>query len=192
MIKKIIISGIPEAVEILNSELQNGFFIETEEGRTLNSFLTDSCGITEDYIANKVKTIFHNSNPVDAPASVMVRDGSVIAISGAMPGLVGAMMRIGSPYAVMRESITEKGNNIKRSGKNIYVKLKLFNIILNELGGRFLSRGIILGKESIIRIIKKSETNRGGSFLFNFDNIEVDSTMADSFTDEKYMISIHE
>lgn len=189
MIKKIVINGITEIQDNLRYELQEGFFVETESGITLFTFLTESCSIPDNYIRDKVKTIFHNGNPIDNVYSVKLLNDSVVAISGAMPGIVGAMMRMGSPYASMRESITEKGGDIVNTGVNIHVKLKLFNVILDDLGTRFIESGIILERENIIRIIRKSEHNRGSGFLFKIDNNTADSSKPEILKDAKYIIA---
>lgn len=189
MIKKIIIQGIPEAGDIIHYELQGGFFIETLSGTTIFSFLIQSCDIPEAYIADKIQTVFHNGNPVDDLKKVQLYEDSVVAISGAMPGLVGAMMRIGSPYAPMRESITEKGGREGETGGKINVKLKLFNVILSDHGKRFTENGVIFEKETILRIIRKCETAAGKNFLFLIDNISAESSESEKLIDEKYLIS---
>lgn len=188
MLKKIVITGVPEARERLHYELQSGSRVETESGITLLSFLTGSCGIPESYIADKVKTIFHNSNPVDNAESVRLNAESVVAISGAMPGLVGAMMRMGSPYAAMRESITEKSEDIAHAGDLIHVTLKLFNVILRDLWKGFVEKGIILDSERILGIIKKSEVERGSPFNIEIDGTATGSSETDRLTDEQYIV----
>ncbi len=190
MIKRIIISGIPDAEEILHYELQSGFLVSSVEGITLTSFLITSCNIPDPYIREKVKTIFHNGNPVDDPHCTRLKDGSVVAVSGAMPGLVGAMMRMGSPYAAMRESITDRSENITETGHSIYVRLKLFNVILNDLWSGFLNNGLIFEKEKIIYLIKKIETLHGSVFPFRLDEVLTDSSDIVKFDDELYMIMI--
>ena len=111
-----------------------------------------------------------------------------MAISGAMPGIVGAMMRIGSPYAPMRESITERDKDITVTGKPVFVKLKLFNVILKDLGGGFIFSGITLDSGDILRIIKKIETMHCSVFSFTVDGLSLNSSETGGFSDEKYII----
>lgn len=186
--KRICIKNLPEAGELLYSELQNGFYIEAAEGTSIRSFLINSCGIPESYIRGKIKTIFHNSNPVDNLDSVKVSRGSVCAVSGAMPGLVGAMMRMGSPYASMRESITEKGENIRVTGTSVFVKLKLFNVILSDLAQGYISGGVILDRDDVVKIINKTAARHGSSFSFTVDDSSCDSLKIGKLSDEKYII----
>jgi len=189
MLKKIIIQGIPEAGDIIHYELQGGFYVESVSGITLLSFLIQSCNIPENYIGDKIKTIFHNGNPVDDLKTVKLFENSVVAISGAMPGLVGAMMRIGSPYAPMRESITDKGNAEGVTGDKILVKLKLFNIILNDHGKRFIEHGAVFDRETIHRIIRKCQSLTENKVSIIIDDTVFESTGIEQLTDDKYIIS---
>lgn len=158
-------------------ELQKGFYITSFEGKTIHSFLTGQCGFSDEYITSKIKTVLINGGPVDDILNTKIRENCVCALSGAMPGIVGAMMRIGSPYASMRESITVKPDNSGVSGKEIIVELKLFNIILSDMGLEFLKHGIMIEKERIHNLINKhyieiSANSRGLSLNGSYINIE--------------------
>jgi len=135
-------------------ELQKGFYISSNEGKTVYSFLTDTCGMSETYISEKIKTVLIGGGPVDDIFNTEIKDGGTCAISGAMPGIVGAMMRIGSPYAAMRESITVKPHKSAESGKNIIIELKLFNVILSDMGIHFLKQGILLNRGRVFEFFK--------------------------------------
>jgi hypothetical protein len=189
MIKHIIITDIPEAADLIYYQLQDGFYVKALSGTAILTFLTDFCKIPENYISDKIKTIFHNGNPVDDIKNVKLYEGSVVAVSGAMPGIVGAMMRIGSPYAPMRESITEKGDEKGIAGETIYVKLKLFNSILKDHGERFAGEGVIFDKKIIIGIISKCETAAGKKFMLSIDNKITASSETENINDEKYLVS---
>ena len=73
---------------------------------------------------------------------VIVKDGATLALSGAMPGLIGATMRRGGVLASFRSGISYDPRGNTRSGGNGRITLKLFNLLIDELGPRFLSRGI--------------------------------------------------
>ena len=143
------------SLNIFMQELQKGFFIPSYEGITVYSFLTEFCGISSEYIAQKIKTILIDGGPVDDIFKTGIKEGGVCAISGAMPGIVGAMMRMGSPYAAMRESITTRPDQSSESGKRIIVELKLFNVILSDKGPDFLKQGILLNKKRVSDLFKK-------------------------------------
>jgi len=186
--KTVFIKNIPVAGEVLYTELQNGFYIEASEGTSIRRLINVYCRIPDDYCSNKIKTIFHNSNPVDSPDDVKISYGSVCAISGAMPGLVGAMMRIGSPYASMRESITEKGNDVSETGKTVLVRIKLFNVILSDLGEKFISSGVILSVESVLSVIGRIEEKIGGSFTLFLDGERLSSSKKNKLQDKMYIV----
>ena len=185
---KKIYAPIPEFQEILFYELQSGFYVISVDAVNIRSFLKDFCRIDEQYIKNKIKTIFHNGNPVDNIDSVKVRDGSVLALSGAMPGLVGAMMRIQSPYAVMRDTITDKGGEIISSGKDICVRVKLFNVVLHDWAMDFISRGVILDKSDLIRIFKKLPQLVNNNYLFDTDEKPMTFSDIENSTFEKFIL----
>ena len=142
----ILLKSSDRIISLLMPELQKGFYVPSREGKTVYSFLTGTCGISDTYISQKIKTVLVNGGPVDDIFNTVIRDGGVCAVSGAMPGIVGAMMRIGSPYAVMRESITVKPDRSVESGNEIIITLKLFNVILSDMGPVFLKRGILLDR----------------------------------------------
>jgi hypothetical protein len=138
-------------------ELQKGFYIPACEGKSLYSFLNEDCGISEEYISRSIKTVLIDGGPVDDIFNTKIKDGGACALSGAMPGIVGAMMRIGSPYAPMRESITVKPDKTDLSGKLINFELKFFNIVLTDMGLPFLKNGILLKKERVFELFTKHQ-----------------------------------
>ncbi len=115
----------------------------------LKEYLTRQCGIAEDYINARIKTLFLDGKPVDDFARAIVHDGSTLTLSGAMPGLVGAMMRRGSPYALFRHSITHADDEKAAQRITGLVRIKLFNVIIRELGRHFLERGVLAGADEL-------------------------------------------
>lgn len=136
-------------VSLFMQELQKGIHVHSYEGETIYSFLTEHCFLSDEYIARKVKTIFIDGGPVDDIFNTRIKDGGVCALSGAMPGIVGAMMRMGSPYASMRANITVTPDKSVESEKEIDLHLKLFNTILSDKGIDFLKRGILIEKKRV-------------------------------------------
>jgi len=53
-----------------------------------------------------VQTVVLDALVVDDPDTATVRDGSTIALSAAMPGIAGCMLRKSSRYAPMRSQLT--------------------------------------------------------------------------------------
>jgi len=124
--------------------LQEGVWVVCRVGATLENLLVDQWGIETDYVAGRITTMFLNSRAVDDIASSVVHGGSVIALSGAMPGLVGATMRCGGFYAAMRGAMTFRQDDLGRGSGIDRVRVKLFNLLLKELGPGFLARGIVV------------------------------------------------
>jgi len=142
-------------MNLFMQELQKGVYIPSVEGKTLYAFITEDCGISDEYISQKIKTILIDGGPVDDIFNTKIHDGGSCALSGAMPGIVGAMMRMGSPYAAMRESITVKPDKTDNSKKEIKLGLKLFNMILSDKGTEFLKRGVLIEKERVLELFQR-------------------------------------
>lgn len=162
-------------LSIFMPELQRGFYIRSYEGETVHSFLVDACCMDEDYIAEKIKTILINGGPVDDIFNTGLVGGTTCAVSGAMPGIAGAMMRMGSPYAPMRESITVKPSGSPESEKEILVTLKLFNVVMHDLGPDFLKNGILVDKERVLELFSShGEEISSGCRAILFNNVPLD------------------
>ncbi|TWJ19113.1 hypothetical protein [Geobacter argillaceus] len=124
--------------------LQQGFTLAARVGSSLRELLCDQLGLSREYVTERITTLFLNGKAIDNLESTIVTDGSTVALSAAMPGLVGATMRRGGYYAAMRGAITyQTGDSNTTSGYGT-VRIKLFNLLLSELGPDFLQRGIML------------------------------------------------
>jgi len=134
----------PELVRIFFSLLQSGIGVEVELGCSIQQLLTEQFGISRDYVSGRITTIFLNSKAVDKAGTAMIPDGAVLALSGAMPGLVGATMRSGGYYAAMRGAMTYHNEGEHVIGQRGVITIKLFNLLLEELGPRLLRRGFLL------------------------------------------------
>lgn len=99
-------------------------------------------GVSDDYLDQRIQTIFLDGKVVDNVDTAVIRQGSTLALSAAMPGLAGATLRRGGAYAAMRSQISHKNNTVDDSAENGTVMLKLFNIVALELGPMFLKQGI--------------------------------------------------
>lgn len=99
-------------------------------------------GVPEDYLENRVQTIFLNGHPVDDAAGAIVGDGATIALSAAMPGLAGAVLRKGGVLATLRRNITHRSQGPAHETCRGRVTLKLFNMTSREIGPLLLAFGI--------------------------------------------------
>ena len=135
--------------------LQSGVLVGGQVGCSLESFLRDQVGLSAEYLEKRIQTFFLDGKAVDDAASAVVKDGSTVALSAAMPGLLGATLRKGSYYARLRDQIsyTEKTADVSsREGK---VLVKLFNLLIQEIGPLFLSRGIYMEPRDLQSLFEK-------------------------------------
>ena len=129
--------------------LQRGIEIRVPLGCSLAALLGEEFGLTSEYVRDRIKTVFLDGKPVDDLERTPVRDHSVLALSAAMPGLAGATLRRGGRLAGLRSSITYRGNQDPIPASEGFITLKLFNLLLSELGPRLLHRGIYLSREEL-------------------------------------------
>jgi hypothetical protein len=138
--------------------LQKGFMLEVKVGCSVRSFLLDQLGLSAEYIEGRIQTIFVDGKPVDDLDRVAIRDGSTLALSSALPGLLGATLRRGGYYAAMRSQITHREDPVSRQVTDGHIIMKLFNLTLSELGPPFLERGVWVKVEDLSDLFKKLPT----------------------------------
>jgi hypothetical protein len=133
--------------------LQQGFQVQARMGNSVRTFLTEDLGIDPDYLENRIQTIFLNGHPVDDLSETVVTDGAVIALSAAMPGLVGATMRRSGVLASFRNGITYRVPDARETASEGEVTVKLFNLLVREMGPGFLERGIWVNPDEVAGMI---------------------------------------
>jgi hypothetical protein len=133
-----------ESVPRFFSLLSGGFSFIVKAGCSINNLLSQEFGIPEAYIDDRIQTIFLNGKAVDNSKSATLQDGAVLALSAAMPGMVGSTFRKEGVFAGMRSQISHVTDPAGHQDQQIKVKLKLFNLIAKELGPEFLQKGVIL------------------------------------------------
>lgn len=146
-----------ERISVFLPLLQSGVRVVCRVGVTLEELLVRQWGIDAGYVASRITTLFVNSRAVDDVATSMVYGGAVIALSGAMPGLVGATMRRGGFYAAMRGAMTYREDAADHGSGIALVRVKLFNLLLRELGSGFLARGIVVTAAELSAFIIRGE-----------------------------------
>jgi hypothetical protein len=125
----------------LTSLLQRGVYIKIPDTITVSGFICRLFQITPDVLREDVRTIMLNNQIVDKPEDIELKRGDTLVLSGAMPGLVGAMFRSDSPFKAMRETVTAKRRAERRRDGNSMVRLKLLNTILTKYRDRILQYG---------------------------------------------------
>jgi hypothetical protein len=127
--------------------LQRGVTLPIQAGCSVYALLTQQLGVEPEYVATRITTVFLDGQVVDALDTAYVRDGARLALSAALPGLVGATLRRGGAYAAMRGEITRpvesRGESLVASAKGT-ASVKLFNLLIAELGPVLLGHGILL------------------------------------------------
>lgn len=136
--------GMPEQLSCFFPLLQQGFMVRAQVGGDIRELLCSQFGIDPDYLKQRITTIFLNGKPVDDFETCRVADGATLALSAAMPGLVGATMRRGGYYAAMRGAITHHELAAGAEKKYGKIRIKLFNLLMAELGPGFLQQGILV------------------------------------------------
>jgi hypothetical protein len=127
--------------------LQRGVTVPATVGCSLRSMLCDQFAIPSDYVTDRITTIFLDNRPVDDLDHTTIQNGSRLTLSAAMPGLVGATMRRGGFYAALRQGISHAADSEISTNSSGSIRLKLFNLLLSELGPLILARGLILEQD---------------------------------------------
>ncbi len=143
--------GIPAFFPLL----QRGFTIKAQVGCSIQDMLCRQFNINPDYIEERISTVFLDAKPVDDVESAIIRNGAILALSAAMPGLVGATLRRGGPISSFRSTITYSEKAECSDRQEGFVILKLFNLLLKELGPNFLKQGIWIPKNHLHEFVKQ-------------------------------------
>jgi len=161
--------------------LGHGFRVDVQTGKSVKAILCSQLGIDENYLAQRIKTIFLNAKVVDDVDSAIVPMDATMALSGAMPGLVGAIMRSGGFYAPMRRQISHRKNLPASGSQTGPLTLKLWNLVVKELGPTFLERGIWIEAAEMRSFIERHwDTLKTG-----IRQIKINSKAAEAQTLEK-------
>ena len=119
---------------------QGGASMQIPPDTTLGSFLDGLPGFTMDYVADVVQTIFLDGTAVDDLQTPITGNSPVLALSAAMPGLAGAILRRNSFHAALRTATARPADHHDRGP--VTLTLKLFNSIARDRGPALLAVGI--------------------------------------------------
>jgi hypothetical protein len=132
--------------------LQRGFVLPVTGTISIVELLLSLPGFTEEYIRDRVQTIFVNGLAEDNTSRELVA-GDVLALSAAMPGLAGAIFRRGGQHASLRtRPVAVNHSKTDQSGS---ITLKLFNMIATETGPRLLQAGILIKGKTLARFLDR-------------------------------------
>ena len=134
--------------------LQEGVWIKGPLNISLEQFLTKCAGIPKKDLTDLVQTVFLNGQTVDDLTKAQVANEDIIALSASMPGLLGATLRKGGYYAGLRQEISHHGRDLEVADQNGRVRIKMFNILLRQLGPGVLAHGIWLEPDRLQTFLK--------------------------------------
>lgn len=134
---------------------QQGIRVRVAAGTSVRDFLVDGLGVDPEYVRSRITTVFLNGSVVDDMDTARLHEGSRLALSAAMPGLVGATLRKGGYYAAMRAAITLTAERGPATGDGtvVQVSVKLFNLLIGELGPALLAHGFALAPAEAVELL---------------------------------------
>jgi hypothetical protein len=139
---------------------ERGFKLQIKTGLTIRELLCQHLSISEDYVDNRIQT----------------ENGSRLALSAAMPGLVGITFRKGGFYAALRETISytkTENPGFKGAGEII---LKLFNMVAKELGPELLAKGIRIDGNAFQNfVLRNSADLKTACSSIHLNDVEIDA-----------------
>ncbi len=154
--------------------LQQGVKIRRRVGCSVDAFLREELGAGPAMI-EKIQSIMLDGKPVDDIGAAMVHDGSVLALSAAMPGLVGATLRRGGAYSSFRSAITYHETGKACAPGEGRVSIKLFNLLMAELGPGLLRQGVLIKAADLAYFLmeRTQEFRQGWSATLDGQAIDV-------------------
>jgi hypothetical protein len=139
----------PDLVPLFFMFFQSGVGIRIRTGISVREFLCSDLGLSSEYVEKRIQTVFLDGKAVDNVDSAVVRNGSTLALSAALPGLLGATLRRGSYYAAMRSEISYRKDPESQSSGDGTVHLKLFNLLTGEIGPIILNKGVLINGQEL-------------------------------------------
>ena len=134
--------------------MQRGFMVNARVRCSIKSLLCNQLGLSQEYLEERIQTILLDGRPVDDVESAIVKQESTLALSAALPGLVGATLRKGGYYAPLRSHISHSETASSQPIQEGMIFVKLFNLILRELGPTFLKKGIWINGRDLADFFK--------------------------------------
>ncbi len=174
----------------------NGFNIQIRSGISIKEVLFEVLGLDDHYIEHRIQTIFLNGKTVDDINTSRIQNDSTLALSAAMPGLVGATFRRSGRYASMRKQISHKRVKSSALSENdtTYITIKLFNLIAKEIGPICLSKGVVIkGRDlrDMISLIQKKAMEDFGEIYMDEKPIDLDQLLITAKDEENIFLLVN-
>lgn len=154
--------------------LQQGVKIRRRTGCSVDSFLRQEIGVVPETV-EKIQSIMLDGKPVDDIGTALVHEGSILALSAAMPGLVGATLRRGGAYSSFRGAITYSETGTACAPVEGWVGLKIFNLLMAALGPGLLKEGVLVRGTELLGLLmeRAGEFGQGCSAALNGKPIDI-------------------
>jgi len=173
--------------------LQQGFTVRVQVGCSVRALLSQQLDISPEFLEGRIKTIFLDGKPVDDIDSTIIKEGSTLALSAALPGLAGATLRRGGTFASLRSQITHPGDDTPIAQREGFIVLKLFNLLMEELGPALLHRGVFIKKEVLREFLRNLPKDFwAGCQVPKVDGeeVEVDELLRRNWPEDKDLVLI--
>lgn len=156
--------------------LQQGVKIRRRIGLSVDVFLRQEIGAAPETI-EKIQSIMLDGKPVDDIGSSLLHDGSTLALSAAMPGLVGATLRRGGAYSSFRSAITYHETGTAPAPGEGWVNVKIFNLLMAELGSGLLRTGVLIRSSDLLSFLMERAEEFQQGYSATLDGKPVDIGM---------------
>lgn len=133
--------------------LQSGFKMNVQTGVSIKDLLCQQFAVDPAYVEDRIRTAFLDGKPVDDFSTTSIENNASLALSAAMPGLVGATFRKGGYLAALRGTITHRSMGKPVEGRPGVVTFKLFNLLAKEIGLPFLKHGVIIDGQTALAFL---------------------------------------
>lgn len=133
---------------------QEGFLFQCQVGQSIEDFLLRQLSLKKEFVEERISTVFLDGQCVDDISLAILKDDCVVAFSSALPGLVGATLRRSGFYACLRDSITYRTEDKSVDTRQGIITIKIFNLLMDDLGPVFLKKGIIIGRSTIVSFFR--------------------------------------
>jgi len=182
-----------EKIPYLFQLLQQGFMVRVQVGCSVRALLSQQLNISPEFLEGRIKTIFLDGRPVDDMDSAIIKAGSTLALSAALPGLAGATLRRGGTFASLRSQLTHPRDEAPVAPQEGFIVLKLFNLLMDELGPALLHRGVFIKKEVLKEFLKNLPKDFWAGCQapkVDGEEVEVDELLARNWPEDKDLVLI--
>lgn len=139
-----IVRARPEPVDFWLPVLRQGVTVRATVNVGVMDFLVREAGLTPDYIARRIGSVFLDGRPVDDLNRATITEACHLALGMAAPGLAGTSLNRNSPLAGFRGEISYQPGPARGQPAPGTFTLKLFNLVALEAAANILRLGFFV------------------------------------------------